>query len=127
MPLPRGVTVTAQGRYRVRIKRGTQWAQGGYYDDRAAAVKRLAELEADMPRAPSRVPAFDWSKERKRQMDRYSKGRKPRNVHPGPSGWTVALVRGKRRLYFGHFQDLALALVARDKAEERYPAKSRNQ
>ena len=126
MPLPQGVTVTAQGRYRVRIKRGTHWFQGGYFDDRQAAVKRLAELSEDLPRAPSRVPAFDWSNERKRQMDLYSGGRKPRNVHPGPSGWTVALVRGKRHYYFGHFQDLRLALEARDKAEEKHPARGRH-
>jgi len=86
----------------------------------------LAELEEDKPRAPSRVPAFDWSKERKRQMDLYSGGRKPRNVHPGPSGWSVALVRGKTHYYIGHFQDLRLALEARDKAETKYPSRGRN-
>jgi len=111
--LPKGVNLTAAGRYRVRIKTADVWHSGGSHGTAEAAIAALVELK-------TRLGVV----ERVKPPPRMTIHPPPRNIRPTASGWTVAITRGAEYIYGGHYRDLVRAVAARDALELKYPAGS---
>lgn len=115
--MTRGITPYKDG-YRVRVKRGTVWYNGGVWQDLAQAETALASLLQDVPaRKPSRAPVEFKPAKRFRE----------RNIYVRKQGYQVRLTREGRHIYGGTFRDLVEARCERDRLEVKHPLTKQTQ
>ena len=128
--LPRGLTRTPHGGYRVRVSRAGQIHILPLIHDLDEAKKALARLlETLGPPQPPRKPRLATRAERDadhlRQVRRLPEGTVLRNIYrEAGGGYRVGLRRDDEFVYGGHYtgpKALKQAVKRRDELEDLYP------
>lgn len=127
--LPKGITRTPQGGYRVRVNRAGQPHILPLMHDLETAQAALATLlESVGPPRPKRVPRIACPMERERdhqrQVEESGSPDPMRNIFRTKTGYRVGIFRNNTFVYGGHFSGpdgLNRAIVRRDELEEGNP------